>query len=92
MKVNIKELKPIIKEAMMKAGAIRVDKHQAERDVGAMSGEDIKKLVLSDPNLISQLAIKFFYKSSMRFAKAAYVKICSLSAKKQKCVMALHFI
>tara|TARA_R110002110_G_scaffold63935_4_gene177088 strand:+ start:189 stop:410 length:222 start_codon:yes stop_codon:yes gene_type:complete len=58
MKVNIKELKHIIKEAMMKAGAIRVDKHQAERDVGAMSGEDIKKLVLSDPNLISQLAIK----------------------------------
>ena len=58
MKVSVKKLKHIIKEEMMKAGAIRVDKYQAERDVSAMSGEDIKKLVLSDPNLISQLAIK----------------------------------
>jgi hypothetical protein len=58
MKVSVKKLKHIIKEEMKKMGAITVDPLKAEMAIKALAAEEIKSLVLSDPDLTSQLAVK----------------------------------
>ena len=58
MKVSVKKLKRIIKEEMKKMGAITVDPLKAEMVIKALAAEEIKSLVLSDPDLTSQLAVK----------------------------------
>jgi len=56
--VSVKKLKRIIKEEMKKMGAITVDPLKAEMAIKALAAEEIKSLVLSDPDLTSQLAVK----------------------------------
>ena len=58
MKVSVKKLKRIIKEEMKKMGAITVDPLKAEMAIKALAAEEIKSLVLSAPDLTSQLAVK----------------------------------
>ena len=56
--MSVKKLKRIIKEEMKKMGAITVDPLKAEMAIKALAAEEIKSLVLSDPDLTSQLAVK----------------------------------